>query len=226
MNALAARRRHPAVIALLLLLGLVVTGVAYSAFAPKPAQAAPASASQVEDGRKLFLANCATCHGLQAQGTRNGPSLAGVGAASVDFQVGTGRMPMARPDVQAPDKPRPVRRRGGRRAGGLRRLARSRPGHPGGGRLQRRGRRRRQGRRAVPRQLRHVPQLRRLRRCAHPRQVRPEPARRRGQARLRGDGHRPAVDARLQRHQHHPRGQERHHRLPRTRSTSRRTSGA
>jgi len=106
VNALAARRRHPAVIALLLLLGLVVTGVAYSAFAPKPAQAAPASATQVEDGRKLFLANCATCHGLQAQGTRNGPSLAGVGAASVDFQVGTGRMPMARPDVQAPDKPR------------------------------------------------------------------------------------------------------------------------
>ncbi len=105
MNALAARRRHPAVIALLLLLGLVVTGVAYSALAPKPAQAATASASQVQDGRKLFLANCATCHGLQAQGTRNGPSLAGVGAASVDFQVGTGRMPMARPDVQAPDKP-------------------------------------------------------------------------------------------------------------------------
>jgi ubiquinol-cytochrome c reductase cytochrome c subunit len=105
VNALAARRRHPAVIALLLLLGLVVTGVAYSAFAPKPAQAATASASQVEDGRKLFLANCATCHGLQAQGTRNGPSLAGVGAASVDFQVGTGRMPLARPDVQAPDKP-------------------------------------------------------------------------------------------------------------------------
>ncbi|MEO5980707.1 MAG: cystathionine beta-lyase, partial [Pedococcus sp.] len=35
MNALAARRRHPAAIALLILLGLVVTGVAYSAFAPK-----------------------------------------------------------------------------------------------------------------------------------------------------------------------------------------------
>ncbi|MEO6414351.1 MAG: cystathionine beta-lyase, partial [Pedococcus sp.] len=33
MNALAARRRHPAAIALLLLLGLILTGVAYSTFA-------------------------------------------------------------------------------------------------------------------------------------------------------------------------------------------------
>ena len=104
MNALAARRRHPAAIALLLLLGLVVTGVAYSFLSPKQADAAPAAASQVQDGKKLFLANCATCHGLQAQGTKAGPSLAGVGAASVDFQVGTGRMPMAAPDVQAPQK--------------------------------------------------------------------------------------------------------------------------
>ena len=102
MNALAARRRHPAAIALLILLGLVVTGLAYSAFAPKPASAATASADQVEQGKKLFLANCATCHGLQAQGTKAGPSLAGVGAAAVDFQVGTGRMPMAAPNVQAP----------------------------------------------------------------------------------------------------------------------------
>jgi ubiquinol-cytochrome c reductase cytochrome c subunit len=102
VNALAARRRHPAAIALLILLGLVVTGLAYSAFAPKPASAATASADQVQQGKKLFLANCATCHGLQAQGTKAGPSLAGVGAAAVDFQVGTGRMPMAAPNVQAP----------------------------------------------------------------------------------------------------------------------------
>ena len=102
MNALAARRRHPAAIALLLLLGLIVTGVAYSVFAPKPAEASTAGADQVNQGKKLFLANCATCHGLQAQGTKAAPSLAGVGAAAVDFQVGTGRMPLAKPDVQAP----------------------------------------------------------------------------------------------------------------------------
>jgi ubiquinol-cytochrome c reductase cytochrome c subunit len=102
VNTLAARRRHPAAIALLLLLGLVVTGLAYSAFAPRPAQAATASADQVEQGKKLFLANCSTCHGMQAQGTKYGPALAGVGAAAVDFQMGTGRMPMAGPNVQAP----------------------------------------------------------------------------------------------------------------------------
>ncbi|WP_457252939.1 cytochrome bc1 complex diheme cytochrome c subunit [Pedococcus sp. P5_B7] len=102
MNALAARRRHPAAIALLLLLGLILTGVAYSTFAPKQADAATAAASSVEQGKKLFLANCATCHGLQAQGTKAGPALPGVGAAAVDFQMGTGRMPMAAPNVQAP----------------------------------------------------------------------------------------------------------------------------
>ena len=102
MNALAARRRHPAAIAVLILLGLVVTGLAYSILAPRPAQAAASGADQVGLGKKLFLANCATCHGLQAQGTKVGPALAGVGAAAVDFQVGTGRMPLAKPDVQAP----------------------------------------------------------------------------------------------------------------------------
>jgi len=103
VNALAARRRHPAAIAVLLLLGLLVTGGAYSFLAPKDANAAASVAAQsVEDGKNLFVANCASCHGLNAQGTKSGPSLVGVGAASVDFQVGTGRMPLARPIVQAP----------------------------------------------------------------------------------------------------------------------------
>jgi ubiquinol-cytochrome c reductase cytochrome c subunit len=103
VNALAARRRHPAAIAVLLLLGLLVTGGAYSFFAPKDANAAPTmSADAVEQGQKLFIANCATCHGLNAQGTKSGPTLVGVGAASVDFQVSTGRMPLAGPNVQAP----------------------------------------------------------------------------------------------------------------------------
>ncbi len=101
MNALAARRRHPAAIAILLLLGLVVVGGAYSLLAPKQAQAAVPTADDVAGGRALFLANCATCHGQNAQGTAAGPSLVGVGAASVDFQVGTGRMPLAGPAVQA-----------------------------------------------------------------------------------------------------------------------------
>jgi len=101
LNALAARRRHPAAIALLLLVGLVVVGGAYSLLAPRTARASVATADSVAEGRSLFLANCATCHGLNAQGTASGPSLVGVGAAAVDFQVGTGRMPLTRQDVQA-----------------------------------------------------------------------------------------------------------------------------
>ncbi len=111
MNALAARRRHPAAIAILLMLGLFLMGAAYAAVAPKPADATTRAlpAQSVDEGKALFRANCASCHGLNAEGraTGNGdkiagPSLAGVGAAAVDFQMGTGRMPMAAPGVQAP----------------------------------------------------------------------------------------------------------------------------
>ena len=59
----------------------------------------------VEDGKKLFQANCATCHGPGAGGTEDGLSLVGVGAASVNFQVSTGRMPMQMSGPQAPIKP-------------------------------------------------------------------------------------------------------------------------
>lgn len=62
------------------------------------------SQEQIDEGRKLFLANCASCHGLNAEGTKNGPSLIGVGAASVDFQVGTGRMPGQASGPQLPKK--------------------------------------------------------------------------------------------------------------------------
>lgn len=102
MNALAARRRHPAALAVLLLLGLTLVGTAYSLVAPKQAKAAVATEDQVSAGKSLFLANCATCHGLNAEGTKSGPTLVGVGAAAVDFQVSTGRMPANAPGVQVP----------------------------------------------------------------------------------------------------------------------------
>ncbi len=111
MNALAARRRHPLALVLLIGLGLLLTGVAYSALVPKPAQAAAANGDDIAKGKKLFLASCASCHGLNAQGSPTNPqggvaapSLIGVGAAAVDFQVGTGRMPLAVPGPQAQRK--------------------------------------------------------------------------------------------------------------------------
>jgi ubiquinol-cytochrome c reductase cytochrome c subunit len=57
--------------------------------------------AQIEEGRQMFLKGCSSCHGLNAEGGQIAPSLIGVGAASVDFQVGTGRMPMADMSTQA-----------------------------------------------------------------------------------------------------------------------------
>lgn len=68
------------------------------------AQAAPATETVVEQGRELYVEGCASCHGLNAQGSTVAPSLVGVGAASVHFQVATGRMPLAAPVVQAERK--------------------------------------------------------------------------------------------------------------------------
>ena len=100
MNALAARRRHPAALFVLLLLALVATGSLYFFAAPKQATAVADTSAQVTKGQELFRANCATCHGQNAQGRDHAPSLAGVGAAAVDFQMGTGRMPAQMPGPQ------------------------------------------------------------------------------------------------------------------------------
>ena len=101
MSFIAARRRHPAAIVVVLLLALIITGGLYAAFAPKNADAATDNTATVAAGKKLFQSNCASCHGLSASGGDGGPSLVGVGAAAVDFQVGTGRMPLANPGIQA-----------------------------------------------------------------------------------------------------------------------------
>ncbi len=98
-------RRHRATGLVVLLGALVATGVGYAAVTDSAQAVAPqASATQVQEGQQLFQEGCATCHGLAAQGTSSGPTLIGVGAAAVDFQVTTGRMPLAAPAVQAPRK--------------------------------------------------------------------------------------------------------------------------
>jgi ubiquinol-cytochrome c reductase cytochrome c subunit len=104
---LAARRRSPFVASALLIGALAVVGGGYAAVASvQPAEAAIAvgSETQVEAGRQLYLEGCSSCHGLGAQGTEAGPTLVGVGAAGVHFQVSTGRMPLAAPGAQAPSK--------------------------------------------------------------------------------------------------------------------------
>jgi ubiquinol-cytochrome c reductase cytochrome c subunit len=107
---LSAKRRSPVAGLVVVLLGLLLTGGAYAVFSPASAQTDQASQSTVDAGRRLFLVGCSSCHGANGEGivtkrgTQYGPPLAGVGAAAVDFQVGTGRMPMARPGAQAQQK--------------------------------------------------------------------------------------------------------------------------
>src|ERR1700742_2313561 len=95
VSSIISRRRHPAAGYAAVAGGLVAAGVLYSAFSGGGASAAaPAQDStQVAQGHSLFISSCSTCHGLDAQGTTQAPSLIGAGAAAVDFQMSTGRMP-------------------------------------------------------------------------------------------------------------------------------------
>jgi ubiquinol-cytochrome c reductase cytochrome c subunit len=104
---LSIKRRSPIAGLVVVLLGLLLTGGAYALLSPASAETEQADQSTVAQGRALFLVGCSSCHGehgegiVTKRGTQYGPPLAGVGAAAVDFQVGTGRMPMARPGPQA-----------------------------------------------------------------------------------------------------------------------------
>ncbi|WP_030450464.1 c-type cytochrome [Herbidospora cretacea] len=105
----ARRRRHPLARLAVVALALGLLGGGYAAAAPSDSTADAAVASgkadDVAEGKSLFVAHCASCHGLNAEGTSMAPPLVGVGAASVDFQVSSGRMPAADPAAQAPRKP-------------------------------------------------------------------------------------------------------------------------
>jgi ubiquinol-cytochrome c reductase cytochrome c subunit len=99
-------RRHPLATVALLAIGLLATGGAYTAFSSTASAGSSAAQSElIDEGAKLFAANCATCHGPNLEGSDAGPTLIGVGAASVHFQVATGRMPLAASGPQAEVKP-------------------------------------------------------------------------------------------------------------------------
>lgn len=75
----------------------------------------PQDPAVVAEGRRLFADGCSSCHGEDARGIPGrAPSLRGVGAASADFYLGTGRMPIDDPDdepVRAKSPYRPEQRR-------------------------------------------------------------------------------------------------------------------
>ena len=110
MSWITARRRRPAAGYAVLLLGLIIVGVGYAALTAQGTPAAAAnpgvvSSSTIAEGRNLFEVSCSSCHGVDASGTSQAPSLVGVGAAAVDFQMSTGRMPAKDIGAQVPEKP-------------------------------------------------------------------------------------------------------------------------
>jgi len=104
-----ARRRRPVAGYAALLLGLVVVALLYGSLTRGGgvAQASAPAASQqdVTAGKTLFDQSCSSCHGLDAQGTSQAPSLIGAGAAAVDFQMSTGRMPAKEVGAENERKP-------------------------------------------------------------------------------------------------------------------------
>jgi len=100
---LSRYRRHKAAGPALLIFALLAIGTTFSV-ASATVKASPTSFARsavIDEGKQIFLKGCSSCHGLNAEGGAIAPSLIGVGAASVDFQVGTGRMPMADMSQQA-----------------------------------------------------------------------------------------------------------------------------
>ncbi|HEY4703842.1 MAG TPA: cytochrome c, partial [Streptosporangiaceae bacterium] len=89
-----------------MLLALVAIGSLYAAVTGlgsggNASASSGSSSSQISQGKDLFAVSCASCHGEYAQGSSVAPSLVGAGAAAVDFQVGTGRMPLAKPQAES-----------------------------------------------------------------------------------------------------------------------------
>ena len=109
MSWINARRRRPAAGYAALLLGLVVVALVYGSLTSRgggtEASAAVGAQQDITAGKELFQANCSSCHGLEAQGSSQGPSLIGSGAAAVYFQMSTGRMPAKEVGAQNNRKP-------------------------------------------------------------------------------------------------------------------------
>lgn len=78
---------------------LVAAAAAAIVFIARPAHSQ--QRSELPRGPDLYQSNCASCHGSRGEGTFRGPSLVGVGAASADYWLRSGMMPIRQPD----DKP-------------------------------------------------------------------------------------------------------------------------
>ena len=103
----STRRRRKATGALVIAAGLLGAGAIATAVVPEPqvATAQQDQAALIAEGKSIYDVACITCHGQNLQGVEDrGPSLVGVGAGSVYFQVHSGRMPAADNEAQAERK--------------------------------------------------------------------------------------------------------------------------
>jgi ubiquinol-cytochrome c reductase cytochrome c subunit len=104
MSPRARSRSEARTLSRILRIGLLVAVLGQLAWSFRPSPSV-AQTDQLALGQQLYETNCTTCHGTDATGTDNGPSLQGVGPAAVNFQVSTGRMPLANPADQPQRQP-------------------------------------------------------------------------------------------------------------------------
>ncbi len=110
MSVVSGRRR--AVVFVSLVAVLALPAVLFALLGPRGASAAGSQLAPVSPGSQLaqagrlqFAQHCSTCHGPGGRGTGQGPDILGFGPADYDFQMSTGRMPLAQPGAQAIRKP-------------------------------------------------------------------------------------------------------------------------
>src|SRR3954465_14101729 len=96
-RAAAAARVRRGVASALIAAPFALAGVAAMFAVPTVTARAEPSPQAPPPVEQTFLADCAICHGSDARGTNRGPTLVGVGRASVDFSPTTGRMPITNP---------------------------------------------------------------------------------------------------------------------------------
>lgn len=82
--------------------GMVLTwlglgGLAVLAASSLIGEAEPARGQAAASGEQLYQQQCVQCHGSSGEGTQRGPALTEVGAASADFYLRSGRMPIDDP---------------------------------------------------------------------------------------------------------------------------------
>jgi ubiquinol-cytochrome c reductase cytochrome c subunit len=104
--ALGHEQRWPALLQPLLSWAAVIVGVGIVVIVVRsPAHGVEISEQALPTGPALYQRTCASCHGNQGQGTFRGPTLVAVGAASADYWLRSGRMPLREPDQQSQRQP-------------------------------------------------------------------------------------------------------------------------